>query len=249
LIDLTPNYDEVFKRHENVALQFSGGKDSLACLYLMKPYWEALTVYYVNSGDTFPETAGLMETVRKMVPDFVEVQGRQPKVHRDFGWPSDIVPCGSTSFGRMMDSKEVALTDRYTCCFESIMKPMYEQMKADGITLIIRGQKNDDHLKPPLRSGALADGFEFLYPIETWSVGQLFTYLAEHGYVPKYYREGLMSAPDCLHCTAWLDEGRSAYLQQHHPIQFHEQQRRLAAIAGTLAPYLTNLHHEIKDSK
>lgn len=244
---IAPNYDAVFYRHDKVALQFSGGKDSLACLYLLRPYWERLTVYYVNSGNSFPETADHIKVVRGMVPHFVEVQGRQPQVHRDLGWPSDIVPCGSTAFGRMLGSTEVALIDRYQCCFESIMLPMYERMKADGIGLIIRGQKNDDHLKPPLRSGNWLDGFEFLYPIESWTTGQVFIYLAEHGHIPNYYREGLMSAPDCMHCTAWLNENRSGYLQKHHPIQFIEQQSRLSIIRDSLAPYLANLNSEIKD--
>jgi len=31
-------------------LQLSGGKDSLACLYLLKPKWDDLIVAWVNTG-------------------------------------------------------------------------------------------------------------------------------------------------------------------------------------------------------
>jgi len=35
-------------------LQFSGGQDSIALLYLMEPFWEDLTVVWADAGDASP---------------------------------------------------------------------------------------------------------------------------------------------------------------------------------------------------
>lgn len=247
------DYEAVLSRHSKIALQFSGGKDSLAVLYTMRPYLDRLTVYFVNSGDAFPETLALVEDCKQFIPHFVEVQGRQPDVLNTFGWPSDIVPCGSTAFGRMLGHDAPALTDRYTCCFHSIMQPMYERMKADGITLVIRGQKNADDKKPPLRSGSKLDGFEFLYPIEDWTEQDIFEFLSKVGApIPRYYSEGMSSAPDCRNCTAWLEHGMLGYVQRHHPKQFPILLQRINTIKRAVdAEYikLTNTIVEAIDGK
>jgi len=235
-------YDEAFARHSKIALQFSGGKDSLAVLHLMRPYWDRLTAYFVDSGDQFPEHLEAVRKVAALVPSFVVVDGRRREVEQTHGWPSDIVTSGSTPFGRMLGHNEPALVDRYTCCFLSIMKPMYERMKADGVTLIIRGQKNDDELKPPVLTGTLIDGFEILNPIENMTTEQVFAYLREVGAtVPACYDEGATSAPDCMHCTAWLEHKGHKYVAKHHPQVAKEVTRRLWIIKHAVAPYLNQL--------
>ena len=42
--------------HERVALELSGGKDSVACLYLLRHQLHKITVYWLNTGDAYPET-------------------------------------------------------------------------------------------------------------------------------------------------------------------------------------------------
>lgn len=241
-------YDKVFARHSRIALQFSGGKDSLACLYLLRPYLDRLTVYYVNSGDAFPETTELIDALRPHIPHFVEIQGRKPQVEAALGWCSDIVPCGSTGFGQMMGHEGPMLVDRYTCCFKALMEPMYERMKADGITLIIRGQKNDDDKKPPLRSGSVLDGFEFLYPIEDWNADRLFQYLTDEGApLPRYYVDGMTSAPDCMSCTAWLEHKMPQYVRKYHPTKYPALMDRLNRIAVVVQQSYETLQATVKE--
>ena len=74
--------DELIKAlggHERIALQVSGGRDSLACFYLLKDagLLDKVTVYWVNTGDAFPETIEIMDLVRDMTPHFVEISGNQ----------------------------------------------------------------------------------------------------------------------------------------------------------------------------
>ncbi|MFG0641366.1 phosphoadenosine phosphosulfate reductase family protein, partial [Delftia sp. WSY_22] len=57
------------------ALHFSGGKDSLACLYLLRPLVEqGLPVYWLSTGDTIPETRAVVDQVRAWIPDLRTVQ-------------------------------------------------------------------------------------------------------------------------------------------------------------------------------
>lgn len=203
---------------KRVALQFSGGKESLVLLHMMQPYWDSLTVYHCNSGDSFPENDELVAAVKSIVPHFVEVMGRRPQVEQQLGWPSDIVPAESTLMGKLAGSDALRLVDRYTCCYESKMRPLHERMHADGIQVILRGQRNDDSVRSPVRSGDVVDGFQIFYPLADFSRDQVFIYLNEHGIpLPRFYQEGMTTGSDCLHCTAWLEDGQNKYLKKHHP--------------------------------
>lgn len=237
---------EIIDRHERIALQVSGGRDSLACLYLMRPYWDRMTVYWVNTGATFPETIDVMEQVRALVPRFVEIDGRQPEVLLSHGMPSDIVPASHTPIGIAGgDSEGPLIQDRYSCCGRVIMMPLYQRMIEDGITLIVRGQKTADHLKGTLRSGDVSDGVEYLFPIEDWSAQQVMTYLQTQGApIPRYY-EMMDGAPDCMTCSAYWETGAAAYLKRYHYPAYQEVQRRLDVINIAVAGSISNFNKEI----
>jgi phosphoadenosine phosphosulfate reductase len=231
-------YDEVFARHEKVALQFSGGKDSLVCLYLMRDYWDRLTVYFCDSGNMMPETLDLVDQISHLVPNFVTIKGHQPEFVKEYGFPSDLMPYASTSWGRAnAGDSGPKMTDRYQCCAVSIMFPMHDRMKQDGVTLIIRGQRNDDRQKSPIRSGVTQDGIEFLFPIEDWSAKDVMAYLNQNMiHIPRFYQAGMKNAPDCINCTAWLEHGLPKYLKKYHPVEYVLQQGRLREMARNIAP-------------
>src|SRR4051794_2827006 len=110
-------------KHERIALQFSGGKDSLAML-LMREHWDKLTVYWVKTGDAFPETIALVESVRALAAHFVEIAGNQPQVIAQFGIPTDLLPASATSIGLSGCGRDDGLMqDRYSCCMRTIMLP------------------------------------------------------------------------------------------------------------------------------
>jgi phosphoadenosine phosphosulfate reductase len=236
---------DIIDRHERIALQFSGGRDSLACLYLMRPYWDRLTVYWCDTGAAFPETVALMQQIRDMVPNFARIEGRQPQVVAEFGMPSDLVPVGGTNIGRFVGGEAPLIQDRYSCCIRSMMQPTMERMLADGITLIIRGQKNADRLKSKVRSGEVHDGIEFLFPIEDWDTRKVMRYLSDYGApIPRFY-EMLNGAPDCMTCTAWWEEGAAKYLKRYHYAQFLENQKRLDVIAKAVGEHIAAFNKEV----
>lgn len=237
---------EIIDRHERIALQFSGGRDSIACLYLMRPYLDRMTVYWLNTGDTFPETKALADAVRQMVTNFVEIEGRQPATVAEFGMPSDIVPASRTPMGLVGSGDEgVLIQDRYSCCLRSIMLPLHERMIEDGITLIIRGQKEADRLKGILRSGEVENGIEYLFPLEDWSHQDVLKYLhGEEAPIPRFY-EVMDSAPDCMTCSAWWENGAAKYLKRYHYPQYQEVQRRLDVINQAVCGHIADFNKEV----
>jgi phosphoadenosine phosphosulfate reductase len=239
---------QALNRHDRIALQLSGGRDSIAVLYMLRLFLNRITVYWVNTGAAMPETVALMDKLRQWIPNFVEIAGDQPGHIERFGYPSDIVPASATPVGRLVASIEArapAIQDRYTCCINVMMLPMQKRMMADGITLIIRGQKNADKLKGPSRSGMREYGAELLFPLEHWSSREVMEYLkAEGAPIPRFY-EMLDSAPDCLTCSAYWEEGHAAYLKRYHHPQYLEVQRRLDTINQAVAVHIGAFNQEV----
>ena len=72
----------------DTALLFSGGKDSLACLYLYRDVWDRLPVIWVNTGAAYPEMIEYMEGWKRRRPHFIEVKTKRTA---RFGNPEDQV--------------------------------------------------------------------------------------------------------------------------------------------------------------
>lgn len=238
-------FSDIIAKHERIALQLSGGRDSIACLYLMRPYWDNLTVYWLDTGAAYPETIAMMQQIREMVPNFAVIQGNQPNVIKEFGIPTDIMPVSATPMGITGSGKGELMQDRYSCCVRSIMLPMHQRMIDDGITLIIRGQKNSDRFKSTVRSGNVLDGIEFLFPIEDWDTRKVMRYLSDEGApIPRFY-EVLNTMPDCMNCSAWWEEGASKYLRRYHYQQYLENQSRLDTINQAISEHIAAFNKEV----
>lgn len=206
-------------RHDRAILQFSGGKDSLAVLRMLKPHWEKLTVMWVNTGAAFPETVKQMAELARMVR-FVEVKSDQPAQTRTFGPPADCVPLRASPLGRWAyQSDEAPIQSALDCCHANLWAPMQKAVKESGISLVIRGQRRADIDKSPIRSGQAVDGIEYWFPIEDWSEDDVLGYLSAHGIsLPAHY-QFVNSSLDCWSCTAYRDHvvGRMAYMKERHP--------------------------------
>jgi 3'-phosphoadenosine 5'-phosphosulfate sulfotransferase (PAPS reductase)/FAD synthetase len=222
--------ESAFGRHRNIAFQFSGGRDSTAALYLLRPLWNRMTVYHLDTGDQFPETREVVAQVERDVP-IVRIYSDVRAVREQFGMPSDLVPVDNTDIGRMVSGRQVKLQGRYDCCARSLMAPIHQRMIADGITLIVRGQRDDEYAAPPHRSGDSGGGFEVLYPIQSWTGDEVSAYLKDKGLpLAQFYERGAKRAPECMGCTAWWDEGRAAYMREYHPQAFEAYRANMKII-------------------
>jgi phosphoadenosine phosphosulfate reductase len=220
----------MFEHHKNAMLQFSGGKDSLACLWLLKTNWPDIVVVWVNTGDAFPETVEQMKAIKALVPNFMEIKSNQPEQIKRAGYPVDLLPVWDTELGR---STHEARHNRYqtpfSCCGENIWKPLNNVVRELGFTLVIRGQRNAETRKAPIRSGYIEDGVQYWFPIQDWSDKEVVEFLGDK--LPPHYKF-LDTSLDCQHCTAYLDENRNklTYIRERDMKVAKEVERRLGRL-------------------
>ena len=231
---------------KKLALQFSGGKDSLACLYLLQDRLHEITVYWLNTGDGCPETVDLVQHVRTMVPNFVEITTDVKAWRAKHGMPSDIVPANSHYIGSYYGLSGPRLTNRFDCCAENLMRPLHERMIADGVDCVIRGTKKCDTGTVPAEGDT--GPYHVVLPIKDWSHQDVFDYLAsvDAPYNPLYDFYKGISAPECFGCTAWWEDGKSAYFKALHPERLGEYRANLEEIKAALHTHLADLDFELR---
>jgi|TARA_R110000868_G_scaffold261772_1_gene519933 phosphoadenosine phosphosulfate reductase len=231
--------------HKNVAFQFSGGKDSLALVHVLRPHWDRLTLYHVDTGDLLPEVREIVDCVEAMVPSFVRIETQAADWNERFGLPSDLVPSSCTPLGVKIGMSDRRLVDRFECCAFNIMVPMHNAALKDGCTLVIRGTKRADMKRLPAEDGPTGLGYDLWLPLLNWSDADVFAYLREVGApICRVYENGVQS-PECATCPAWWSEGRAAYLAKHHPDLSETYRAKLEVVAAEVAPMWAHLQREI----
>lgn len=233
---------DAFARHERIALSFSGGKDSTVALWLLREagLLGRVTVYHLDTGDLFPEMVAHVEALQAWCPRFVHVRSDAKAWAAENGEPSDLVPYTSHEIGRAVGAGS-RIASRYDCCSANLMRPIYDRIRQDGNTLVIRGTRRADMKRLPAASGDVIEGVEFLYPIQEWSDEQVFAFCAERGVpLPSIYG-AFKQAPECATCPAWWSEGRAPYLKAHHPELFDEYQARVSTVMREVVPCLRHL--------
>ena len=228
--------DEVFAKHERIAFHFSGGRDSTAALYAMRPYWGRMRIYHLDTGDQFPETAQVVAAVERDVGRLARVLSDVHQVRQAFGFASDLVPVDNQDgLGNAVSGRDIKIISRYECCARTLMLPMHQQMLNDGVTLVVRGQRDAEFSTPLARSGYRDANYELLFPIQDWSDAEVMAYLKQHQLpLAPYYDAGMKQAPECMGCTAWWGEGRMSYLKHNHPSQYVRSVHRMSQVKAEI---------------
>lgn len=230
----------MFDQHKHGVLFFSAGKDSLACLLLLKPFWDRLTVVWSNPGAPHAETVAYMERIKALVPHFVEVTGEQPANLKRFGWPVDVLPVKSSAPGALgAGMPEVRMQSYMDCCSRNLWDPMRRYLAEHKPSLVIMGQRKEESLRNRLRDAEVSviEGVTYWHPLHDWTADQVVTYIESKGEdLPPFYRIGAESSADCWNCTAYIDHNRSRlkYLKRERPEMFAQ-----------IAPVLSALRQQI----
>lgn len=234
-------------KFSNVALHFSGGKDSLALLYMLKPWLDRITVYSLDTGDRPPETQAVIDEVKAWIPKFVEVRADSKAWRKANGICSDLVPAHSELLGVLYGMSELRLSSRFQCCSANLMLPMHLAMVEDGVDLVIRGTKLTDTGKVPFEGKS--PYYEVWLPLKLWTHEMVFSYLVEQG-APQnpIYQYSTGSSPECLTCTAWWDDGKAKFLKACHPKEYREYRVSLTAIRTALQRSLDELDSELGEA-
>lgn len=210
---------DVFARHEKIALMYSGGKDSLACLYLAKEYLDRVYVVWVDTQANFPEIEEAMLALQ--LPNLIRVVSDQPASIAANGHPVDVVPVDYTKHGQQYSNtpKPLLLRSYMECCAENIWVPARNALKTLGVTAVIRGQRADESHGAPIVSGHVEDGIEYVFPLENWTQSEVMAFLQAEG-VDVSGRLGMAhSSLDCWNCTAYCNgsQERMQYIKANHP--------------------------------
>lgn len=227
------NVSPVLARHTHAALMFSGGKDSLATLLLLKPFWHQLTVIWVNTGNMFPENEAVVRQFATQVANFKEVRTDVLNWKEQYGIPSDIVPVRWTHIGhQLIKPQAIKIASAWDCCAANLWWPGMAAVQEIGATLIIRGQRKQEAAKNPFSSGHVQDGYEYLFPIEDWTHDDVLAYLTQQGFDCPEFFNFEESSLDCMNCTAFRTElkDREEWMKKYHPHTLYEVNYELKLI-------------------
>lgn len=222
-----------------IGIEFSGGKDSLAVLYLLRDRLKDATVYFGDTGMVYPHvvhfvhtTCDLLGAKLKVVKPPVPIS----EVHRELGLPSDIVPveCSAEMQPYLKTPAAIRIQSALSCCKRMLWDPLDAAIRADGVTTVVRGSKKaDGHVGVP--DGFVDEhGITYSSPIWDWTDDDVFAYLKEVGAsLPAHYAE-VNNSFDCFGCTAFLTHPgareRLAWTREHYPDIWPQIELRLRTV-------------------
>lgn len=235
------------------ALMFSGGKDSMACLYLYRDDPDVVVVH-VDTGAEFPHMPGyIRDTVGRLGMRLHVAAPATPCDKwqgEEGGFPADVVPWKYTPemAWTVPSINRTRVIPVMTCCWRNLWAPSIHAVKELGASAVIRGSKSCDHKVGVPDGFTDEDGITYLSPLWNWSENEVLSYLDSVGAVlPPQYAEGGDSL-DCWCCTAHMDIGgpaRYAYLRRHYPDLYTRAKANLDGVRGAIAEALSTTMMEV----
>lgn len=237
--------DKIFQRHKEAVLFYSGGKDSLATLLLLRPYWDRVNVVWVDTGNQFPEVLEHIEKVKALVPHFTTLHGNSPQYLLANGFPVDVVPTSYTAIGQFcFGAKPFRVCSRFDCCGANIWSPMISFIEKTKPTCILRGDRSSERVKGP----ESCNGIEFAFPIWDWTDEQVWEFIRTEGKGLIQERHCMKhgTSLDCQTCMAYGDETpeRMKYLKKNHPELYELSKQFFKDLKNTIAEELKKIEVE-----
>ena len=229
---------------QGAILQFSGGKDSTALLYLAarSGHLDRVDVVFVNSGAILPEIEDFIRATCGRLGARLTVIGPAESVvdRTRHALPTDLPPAWSDpGFAWLSrDPPGQLFQSPMACCGERLWRPMRDHVLASGHKLVLRGAKAADKHRGVPPGFVDEHGIRYEAPLWNWTNEAVFAYLKHEGVaLPRHYAE-FTDSFDCWCCTAYLttDYGarKLAYIKREHPQYWPELSARLATLRAAL---------------
>lgn len=182
IITATATIRDALGKYSNVAVLWSGGKDSTLVAFLAKHMQPSIKILFIDTHAHFRETVAYREIVRIF-----------------HGWDSYVV-----QNTRPMIAMAV---DRIDCCYRNKVRPLHDTVMELGIDAILTGIKHSDAFgrenEGVEKTITTYGGQTYVQvnPILDWTEDEVLTFLEANGIVlnPLYYM-GFRSI-DCQPCT------------------------------------------------
>jgi 3'-phosphoadenosine 5'-phosphosulfate sulfotransferase (PAPS reductase)/FAD synthetase len=227
--------------HRNAVLQFSGGKDSTALMYLARPYLNEITVLFSETGATFPHLRRHVEQTCRKLGARMTIVHPEIDVHEHIyrnGFPSDIVPVeASAEMAPFLNPPPKQILQSYTqCCRAMLWTPMLGYMRENNVDLVLRGSKSCDP-RVGVGPGTEIEGITYESPLWDWSDDDVYAYLKEQGAeLPDQYPE-INDSLDCWICTAHLahhGDQKMHYIKKNYPDLWPVVSERMNLVRGII---------------
>lgn len=206
-------------------IQFSGGKDSLACLYLNRDQIDEVPVMFGDTGATYPHVREfVIETCRDLGAQLIIVKPSEDVLTytERVGLPSDVVPIWNTEEMApfLSEHPRQMVQSAMKCCASMLFKPMYEAVREHGFDTVIRGAKACDR-RVGVPDGHIDQGITYRAPLWDWTDADVFRYLDEVGARLAPHYPVVKSSMDCWCCTGHAPyedfAARINYTRKHYP--------------------------------
>lgn len=217
-------------------LQFSGGKDSTALLYLMKPELAYIDVVFCETGATFPHVVEHIHRTCDRLGARLTVIRPEVDVRAYIdahGLPADVVPVeASPEMAPYMSSSGQRLQSYMRCCGAMLFAPMARYIAEHGVTRVLRGSKKAD-ARVGVPDQHVENGVSYLSPLWNWSDAAVYRYLKSEGAsLPEHY-PAINDSLDCWLCTAHLTRHgaeKVRWTREHYPDLWPELADRLSRL-------------------
>lgn len=213
IIEATNLIKQSLSEHHNPCINFSGGKDSLVVMDLVRKINPEIPCVFVNTGNEYRETVPYATSF----PNVIELHPR-----------TTFWECMKTHGAPQMKSK--ARRHGNYCCLELKEKPLKEHYKSQNIDLTFDGLTSDESRQRMMtlkRMGAYyynkGDKNWKCHPIHNWTVQEVWSYI----YVNKLqvnpiYLKGIYRC-GCRFCTAFIGWKRAMELYDPNDLRIMAQ--------------------------